>query len=524
MLRISGVRVAAIDLDDRRLNLAKKLGADITINPEKEDVQSKIENWTNGFSANAVIFTAATKSSEPLSQSFKICKKKGKVILVGVSGMNIERGDIYEKELDFMISTSYGPGRYDKKYEEKGNDYPYAYVRWTENRNMTEYLRLLSTGEIKIDKMIDKIYSINQVEEAFESLKSSDKPLFVLLDYGEFHKDQLNHYLNHKRKISINTKLVKRKVINIALVGAGNFATGTHLPNIQKLKNKYNLYAVVDHSGHKAKTVAERYGAEVATTEIDKILIDEKVDLVLIATRHDSHGHLVLKALKKGKHVFVEKPLSINEKKLNRIEEFYSGETNDKPVLMTGYNRRFSTYAREIKKHTANRINPLFIHYRMNAGYLPKDHWVHENGGRIVGEACHIVDLMTFLTGSVVKSVSYKQLAPQTDKFSPTDNVSMVLRYEDGSTTSIEYFVVGNKKFPKEYMEVHFDEKTLIMDDYKSLKGYGIDVKEITSRTSNKGQLEELEELFTTLNGTKKEWPIDLWDMLQTTNITLNIK
>jgi predicted dehydrogenase/threonine dehydrogenase-like Zn-dependent dehydrogenase len=521
MLRLSGVRVATIDLDESRLEIAKEYGAEIVINPTKEDAVKTIENWTGGYGADCVLFTAATASSEPLSQSFKMCKKKGKVVLVGVVGMEINRGDIYAKELDFQISTSYGPGRYDTVYEEKGIDYPYAYVRWTENRNMTEYLRLVSTGQISLERMINGVYEIADVTDAFASLQAPTKPLMVLLDYGKTELDQIDSYLNQDRKVIVNEyKKVERDIVNVALVGAGGFATGMHLPNLEKMSDKYKLYAVMNRTGHKAKAVAKQYGAHYATTNYEDVLSDENVDMVMIATRHDSHASLALQALEAGKHVFVEKPLATNSEELEKIKAFYA-EPGEKPVLFTGFNRRFSKYAAEIKTHTQKRVNPLFIQYRMNAGFIPLDHWVHENGGRIVGEGCHIIDLMTFLVGEKVLSISFEKLTPSNNKFSETDNLSLILKYEDGSVANIQYFATGSKELSKEYMEVHFDQKSIVLDDYKTLTGYGMKLNKVSSIRSEKGQFEELITLYETLTGKNDRWPIELWDMIQTTQVPL---
>lgn len=520
MLRLSGVRVIAVDLDDNRLQIAKESGAEIIVNPLKENPIEIVENYTGNYGADAVLFTAATYSSEPLSQAFQMTRKKGKVILVGVVGMQINREDMYAKELDFLISTSYGPGRYDNVYEEKGCDYPYPYVRWTENRNMTEYLRLVSIGDIKLEKLINTIYSIEQVTEAFESLDQPQKPLMVLLDYGKAELSELDNYLNHDRKVIVNNNPIKKDIINIALVGAGGFATGMHLPNIDKLSDKYKLHSVMNRTGYKAKVVAEKYKANYATTNYEDILNDKNVDLVLISTRHDSHAELTLQALNAGKHVFVEKPLATTQEELDKIKVFYESDILNKPVLFIGFNRRFSCYTDEIKKHTDKRINPLFIRYRMNAGFIPLDHWVHEDGGRMVGEVCHIIDLMTSLINSKIESISVESLTPNTDKYSSRDNKSITLKYQDGSVASIEYFAVGSKGLSKEFMEVHFDGKSIIMDDYKSLKGYGVKLNKITTDLSEKGQFEELGVLYEALKGNKKEWPIAFWDMIQTTEST----
>ena len=517
MLKKSGIQVIVSDFDQKRLDLAKELGADLIINPAQEDLIKTVSSYTGGYGADGVLFTAATSSSKPLSESFKMCRKKGKVVLVGVVGMEIERGDMYAKELDFLISTSYGPGRYDSNYEEKGLDYPYAYVRWTENRNMTEYLRLIHQHYIDVEKLIDAVFPIELITEAFESLQQEGKkPIIVLLDYNNGSSTDISS------KIDLKTKTVSSNTINVGLIGAGSFAIGMHLPNMQAMKGKYNLKGVMSRTGFKAKTVADQFEAEYATANVDDILNDPKIDLVLIATRHDSHAELVLKSLKAGKHTFVEKPLAVNQTELDLIKEFYN-QPGEKPVLMTGFNRRFSPFATEIKKHTSKRINPLFIQYRMNAGHIPLDQWVHEHGGRIVGEACHLIDFMTFFTESKIASISVEKISPNNDKISSADNVSMVLKYEDGSVCTIQYFAVGSKQISKEYMEVHFDEKTIIMDDYKSLKGYGLNIKEISIGRSEKGQKEELESLYNSLKSNNEDWPIALWDMVQTTEITFAI-
>ena len=515
MLKLSGVRVIVTDIDEHRLALAKELGADLCVNPTQEDAVKVANNFSGGYGVDAVLFTAATSSSKPLSDSFKMCRKKGKVVLVGVVGMEINRGDMYAKELDFQISTSYGPGRYDSNYEEKGLDYPLPYVRWTENRNMTEYLHLLNEGKIDVKTMIDATYPIEKVDEAFRSLEvEGKKPLIVLLNY----KNSIDN-----KKVEIQAKPVDKNVINVGVVGAGNFVAGMHLPNIKKMSDKFNTHAIMSRTGFNANVVANQFGAAYSTTDFEEIINLKNVDLVMITTRHDSHADYVLRSLKAGKHTFVEKPLAINQDELDQIKSFYESDQPNKPVLMIGFNRRFSRFTKEIKKHTDNRINPLFVHYRMNAGFIPLESWVHDHGGRIIGEACHLIDLMNALTNSKIRSISYEKLSPNNDKFSQQDNVAMLLKYEDGSICSIHYFASGSKQLSKEFMEVHFDEKTIIMDDYKTLRGIGVKINEISLGRSDKGQKEELEALYETLKGNNKSWPIALEDMLQTTEATFLI-
>ena len=519
MLVASGIRVTVLDLDESRLAIAREMGVELALNPANDKTVQEVINWSDGKGADAVVFTAA--SSGPLSDSFQMCRAKGCVILVGVSGMEINRADIYKKELDFKISTSYGPGRYDTSYEEKGHDYPFSYVRWTEQRNMQEYLRLLSANHISLKKMIDASYDIDKVTDAYESLKQLDsKPLIVVLNYFDqdsFAEKEIVRKIHNEN----TTQPVPNGAIKFALVGAGSFATSMHLPNMQNLANKFHLLAVCNRTGTKAVSVAEQFGASYSTTDYADILGDNEVEMVLIATRHDSHAELALQTLEAGKHVFVEKPLATTQEQLNKIREFYKDGVEGKPVLFVGFNRRFSKYLQEVARHTDKRINPIFATYRMNAGHTPMNHWIHEDGGRIVGEGCHIIDLMNFLTKSSLKSLSVQSLSPKTGQYTQSDNKTISLKYEDGSVCVVNYFAVGSKSLSKEYLEVHFDGKSIVMDDYKSLQGYGIKVKDLNSQSSEKGQKEELDFLFDSIRDVNGEWAIALQDMIQTTEATL---
>lgn len=516
-LKNSGIRTIVSDINEDRLKIAKELGADLVINPANDDLVKTVEGFTGGYGADAIIFTAATASSEPLSDAFKACKKKGRVILVGVSGMEIKRVDIYQKELDFKISTSYGPGRYDRQYEDLGNDYPYAYVRWTENRNMTEYLRLLAEGKVRLDLLINNVYPIDQAEEAYASLQSPEKPIIVLLSYeAKTNEEPLS-------KVIVNADYSRKGALNVALVGAGSFATAMHLPNMEKMKDKYALYAVVNRTGHKGKSVATHFDAKYATSNIEDVLTDAEVDLVFITTQHKDHAALVLQSLQAGKHVFVEKPLATNQEDLDKIVAFYKDDSIEKkPLLLTGFNRRFSKYAREINEHTKGRINPLFISYRINAGFKATDDAIHEHGGRVVGEVCHFIDLISYLVGSSIVSVNVEKLSPANDQIRNDDNVAIVLKYKDGSVGNLQYFATGNKGYQKENLEVHYDGKTIIMDDFKKLTGYGVQLKEMAGKIPEKGQYEELLYLHDAI--TNGKWAIDLQDMIQTTQATFLIQ
>ena len=513
MLKLSGARVVVIDIDDSRLALAEKLGADMVLNAKSSTIVNDVLNYSDGYGADGVLFTAATSSNEPLSRSFQMCKRKGRVVMVGVAGPEINRADMYEKELDFLLSTSYGPGRYDSNYEQKGLDYPYAYVRWTENRNMTEYLRLVGEKKINLTSMISSVYPFEKVEEAFKSLQSPEaRPLMVLLEYN-----LEKTYSLENKKVEINPSVSSEQKVRVVLIGAGNFAEGVHLPNIQQLKTQYELRGVVSRDGLKSKNIATKFGAAWSSTDPEVAFKDPDIDLVIIATRHDSHASLVLRALKAGKNVFVEKPLAVNNEELKEIENFYADGKGKKPLLFVGFNRRFSKYATEIKQALSERIGPAIIHYRMNAGFIPSNHWVHQDGGRIVGEACHNIDLVRFLIGSSIESVSYDSINPQGGKFGDADNRIVNLKFVDGSIANIVYFSTGARDLSKEHMEVHFDEKSIVMDNFKSLRGFGVKINPIDTPLSQKGQLEELQVLYSCLKGENGWWPISLEEMVETT-------
>jgi predicted dehydrogenase/threonine dehydrogenase-like Zn-dependent dehydrogenase len=525
----SGARVIAVDLDRRRLDLARDMGAELCLSMREGDAKKVLQHHTSGAGADVIIFCAATDDSEALSTAFKMARKKGRVVMVGSWGRELKREDIYAKELDFLISTSYGSGRYDTNYELKGQDYPYAYVRWTENRNMEEYLRLLATGKIRVEPLIDAVYPLKEVEKAFNHLSSEIRPLMVLLEYEWNVTKELSTLIPQPRR---NEKVVKirekiDKPIRVAIIGAGGFATGVHLPNLKKLRDRYEVRAICNRTGFKAQALAQQFGAQYATTDYRQVLFDPDIDVVMICTRHSSHGKMVLESLEAGKNTFVEKPLCTGEEELEKIRAFYNDRIGKQPspLLMVGFNRRFSGYAKEVKRHILGRTNPLFIHYRMNAGYIPLDHWVHseEGGGRIIGEACHIIDLFSFLIDSDVRSFGVGSLRPNTGSLTSNDNKSIILEYEDGSLATLEYFAVGSKEFPKEFLEVHFDEKSIIVDDYKYIKGYGLKVADIRTRESDKGQLDELEILARYLSGSGDQWPISWESMLETTKITFQL-
>ncbi len=521
MLKANGCRVIGVDLDRDRIEFARGKGMNWGIHPDDTDDVQQVARLTGGIGADGVIITASGQSDTIISTAFRMCRKKARVVLIGDVGLDLQRADFYIKELDFFISTSYGPGRYDTNYEEGGVDYPIGYVRWTEGRNMAEYLRLIADGILEVKSMVAAVYAIDDVRSAYQSLQSgATKPLMVLLSYPQRSEAEACHIP------LLPSSLVPRDgSIRVALIGAGAFAKGMQLPYIQELKNDFTLQAVVSRTGHNATATGKRFGAKYCTTDFREVLSDTEVDAVIIATRHDNHAELALEALRAGKHVLVEKPLALETTELEAIEAFYAEDGVTKPVLLTGFNRRFSPYAERIASLIRGRTNPMIINYRMNAGYIPLDHWVHgpEGGGRNRGEACHIYDLFGFLSGSPVKGTQAVPLRPATGFYSPSDNFVATLAFEDGSVATLTYTALGNAAFPKETMEIFVDGIVISLNDYRSLKFTGAKHKPIETRTADKGQKKELQAFAAAIRG-QMPWPIPLWQQIQTTRIACEVE
>lgn len=520
LLKINGCRTIGIDVDRNRIDLALSLGMNLGLCPDDEDSIDQVARLTDGAGADGVIITAATPSNSVVSTAFKICRKKGRVILVGDVGLNLNRADFYVKEIDFLISSSYGPGRYDHRYEEQGLDYPLPYVRWTENRNMTEYLRLLAEKRLQVEKLISSRYPIDQAEQAYASLtEATKKPMMVLLTYPE--TEDIPIHTVHLKPIIAS----KPGKIRIAVLGAGAFARSAHLPNLKSMGDRFILQAVATRTGHSAAAIAKQFGASYCTTDFEEVLGDPAVDAVIISTRHNQHGSMALAAMKAGKHVLVEKPLALTAVELLALDNFIqSNQDRPLPVLLTGYNRRFSPYARRLAELIEKRTAPFIINYRMNAGYIPLDHWVHgeEGGGRNLGEACHIYDLFTFLANSEIKNINAYSIVPKTHHYGRNDNFVATMSFNDGSVASLTYTALGFKDCPKEIADLYVDGKLFIMSDYKSLEMHGIKAKSFKTSIQEKGLREELIAFSDAINGT--EWPIPWWQQLQSAKTGLLVE
>ena len=515
LLSANGCHVIGSDLDRDRVRIAEQNGMDQGIG---ENAVDHVHRLTDGMGADAVIITAASSSNQVISQAMQCCRKKGRVVLVGDVGLNLDRNDLYKKELDFLISSSYGPGRYDPLYEEGGQDYPLPYVRWTENRNMEEYLHLLACGKIRLAGMPQRAFPIKRAVEAYASLRESGKnTLLTILEYPESETA-------FERRINVAPARAAGKRVRVALVGAGNFAQAMYVPNLLKLGNDFKVHCVMSRTGANARAAATRCEARYATSDYDQVLNDPDVDLVLISTRHNLHGKMVLQALQAGKNVFVEKPLSIFPQELDEIEAFYQ-QTQNAPLLMVGFNRRFSPPIQTALQVLASRSTPLIVSYRMNAGFIPADHWTQgeEGGGRNVGEACHIYDLFNALTNSECVAVSADALNAAGKQWKKTDNFVANVSYSDGSVCSLTYTALGDKSFPKETMDIFADGKVISLNDYKSLSVAGSKRKGWKSVTQQKGQLEELQAVASCLQrGTA--WPIPFEQLIQATRISFEVE
>ena len=521
LLKAAGCRVVGFDIDRRRVELAKKLGADYSFVVSEVNYQNEILYITGGHGVDATIITAASQSDEIVQQAMEITRKKGRVVVVGAVGLGLKRSPFYEKEIDFLISCSYGPGRYDTFYEEKGLDYPYAYVRWTERRNMEEYLRLLAEGKVDFKAILDREYHISEAPKAYEELKrSEDRPIGVVLRYDV---DE------GKREEKLGTKIVLKKGkgrgdrINVALVGAGGFAKSVHLPNLKKLSDLYHLRAIVSATGSNARDTAERFGADYCTTNLEDVLADDSVDMVLITTRHNLHARQAMMAAKAGKAVFVEKPMAINEQEL---EELVSVLKETKVPFTVGFNRRFSPAARRAKEILEGRRGPLMVLYRVNAGYIPPDSWVHseEGGGRIIGEACHMFDFFNFIVGSTdVVEVCAQTVGSDSEHIHSSENASVSVRYRDGSVCTLIYTSLGAKELLKEYVEIYLSGKVLIINDYKELKVYGSRMEGWGPSNQDKGHLDELKIFVEYVKGTVNP-PISLEELIMATRVSFQVK
>jgi len=461
LLKANGCKVIGSDVDPDKIALAKKLGADETCHAS--ELITKANEFSNGYGVDAVIIAASTSSNQPVIDAAEISRMRGRVVFLGMVGMDIPRNDYYKKEIDLRLSMAYGPGRYDPEYEEKGNDYPFDLVRWTEQRNFEAFLGLIDEGKITPKEILTHEFDFDDAMSAYDLLegKVKEKYLGIVLKYKRDIK------LEDEKIIQRTTKAVNNDSVNVGLIGAGNFTKSVILPNMKKVGG-YELVGLCTATGVSAQGTGKKYDFKYMTTDSSEIFKNSEINSVFVTTQHDKHASAVIESIKAGKHCFVEKPLCIYEEELEAIKEAYNGET----IVQVGFNRRFSPMVESMKKSIHGQVS---INYRVNAGVIPKDVWIQDRtigGGRIIGEACHFIDTCSYLIGSDVVSVYATTVTKNDQSIPDEDNVNIVLNYTNGSTATIGYYAYGDPTMPKEYVEVFGNGVSMAMTDFRELIVY----------------------------------------------------
>ena len=518
LCRAAGLKVIGLDLDEAKLGLARKMGAAITAKPDDSRLAGDIAAATGGFGVDAVLLTAGSRDSgAPFAAVAEHCRDRARVVVVGDVKMDIPRDAYFKKELVILQSRSYGPGRYDPGYEDKGNDYPIGYVRWTERRNMGAFLDLLASGALDMQALTTHRFPAEKAAEAYGLVagRGSDFTVGIVLTYGAEDAPET------EPPAKAPPKKVAGKV-GLGIIGAGNFAKSVLVPAIMDTGG-FDLRGVVSAKGLTAEAMKERLGGHYAATDAGRVFDDADVDAVVIATRHDSHGRYVIEALNKGKHVFVEKPLSLDQDELAKIETAAKASSG---ILMVGFNRRFSPFVRSIQDHFRDRVEPLAMVYRVNAGRIPKDHaaaWVHDpdvGGGRIIGEACHFIDTLQAITGAHPVDLHATGLNPRRSGLVSDDVVTLTIRFDDGSMGTVHYFSNGDAGYLKERLEVFGQGKIAVVDDWRSLELAGGGKTELKkSQAMQKGFAEEARAFLDACR--TGEAPVALSSLIETTLVTL---
>ena len=471
LLRAHGCRVLGIDFDPAKLAMAKSFGAEVVNLGAGEDPVQAAERFSRGRGVDAVIVTAATKSSEPMHQAALMCRKRGRIVLVGVVGLELSRDDFFKKELTFQVSCSYGPGRYDPDYEENGQDYPLGYVRWTEQRNFEAVLDMMADGRLDVKPLISHRFTLEQTGAAYAVVGGSEPSMGILLEYPtRAEKPDAVVRESTVRFVSHQSVVGTGRPVSVAFVGSGNYATAVLIPAFKDAGVR--LSSVASSTGVSGVHAARKFGFEETTTDTSRLFDDSEIDALVITTRHNNHARFVLQGLEAGKHVFVEKPLCLTLAELDEIEIAHArlAEQGKASLVMVGFNRRFAPQVQKIKSLLIGVSGPKSFVMTVNAGAIPSDHWTQNRevgGGRIIGEACHFIDLLRFLSGSPI--VSHSRLAMDSAN---GDTVNLQLSFADGSIGTIHYFSNGCKAFPKERLEVFAAGRVLQLDNYRKLRGF----------------------------------------------------
>lgn len=514
LLRAQGCRVLGIDLNSERIDLARQFGAEVANPSAGEDVLSRALAFSRGVGVDAVIVTATTQNSEPIAQAAKMCRKRGRIVLVGVVGLKLNRADFYEKELSFQVSCSYGPGRYDPTYEQDGQDYPIGFVRWTEQRNFEAVLDLMESGALNVEPLVTHQFPIERADEAVALLGSAQSSLGILLRYS--HDDDQRP---PSRRIELEYTS-KSGMGAVGFLGAGNYAARVLIPAFRTAGGK--LHTIVSAGGLSASYVGRKFGFAIAASEESAVLESLEVDTVVIATRHNSHARYVLAALRAGKHVFCEKPLCLTMEELAAIED----EALSRPAqhLMVGFNRRFSPQAMKLKSLLSVITQPKCVVINVNAGEVERDHWTQDKnigGGRLIGEVCHFIDLARFIIGSPIVRHCVTAVGIHPEIAVRDDKVILTLECEDGSIAAIHYFANGNREFPKERVEVFTSGRVLQLDNFRKLRGWGWPgFRSYNLWRQDKGQLQCVRSFLQSIT-TQESAPIPLAEIIEVSRVAI---
>ena len=518
----AGYRVIGYDPDENKINIAKSLGM-LDVKSDISEVKNHIQIQTGHMGVDSSLVTAKSNSSQPLDIAIDSTKQKGRVIIVGDVLTQFDRSDILAKEIEIIPSYSYGPGRQDAVYEKYGIDYPYHYVRWTEKRNMAEYLRLISNSKIDI-KSITQSYDLFSVKEAYQNLKSSNQnpsKMAVSIIYNTTADTKSKRTTKITTKKSRNTS---KKSIGVAIAGAGKFAQNTHLPNLKKINSLAHITGILNTKGTSAIEIAKMYDAEYATTSYQEILDDPNTNSILIATRHNMHNKMLIDGINAGKNIFIEKPLAVDKEELDKFSTIVDSKGQNL-IIQTGFNRRFSPLITKLSEMLSNSKDPLTISYIMNVGYLDAEHWLRDSEGlgRNIGEACHIYDLFTFLTDSKIRHISASSINPKNKNHSKNENFTANFKFEDGSIANLTFTSMGSTIYPKEQMEIFQSESVYYLDDYKTLDVYNRNKQTLTNHSGSKGHEEELRSFINAIKNESSP-PIPYWQQIQATHMALEIE
>lgn len=487
LLRAHGCRVLGIDFDDSKLEIARQFGAEtVSLNKGEDPVEAGIA-FSRGRGVDGVIITASTKSSDPVSQAARMSRKRGRIVLVGVTGLELNRSEFYEKELSFQVSCSYGPGRYDSNYEDKGQDYPFGFVRWTEQRNFEAILDMMANGHLNVKPLISHRFNFDDAVQAYKTLSDDKQALGIILQYPDVPQESLMvKQVTLKKDVTFKTDQPV-----CGFIGAGNYASRILIPAYAKAGAQ--LDTIVSSGGVSATHHGEKNGFHKAATDVAEVLENDEINTVAVVTQHNTHASYVIDALTRGKNVFVEKPLALDDDELDAIEQAYQQHAEPAGTrLMVGFNRRFAPQIVKMKTLLQSVNQPKSFIMTMNAGAIPKDTWIQDikvGGGRIIGEACHYIDLMRYLTGAKIVSVQARRMGTHPAIEVTEDKAAIILGFDDGSFGTIHYLANGGKAFPKERIEVFAGDAVLQLDNFRKLRGFGWNnFKKMNLLRQDKGQ------------------------------------